>query len=280
MASLELSVPGITVTVDPAAGGRITQVEVDGHRLLHDAPQDGADPTVTGWGSFPMAPYAGRVRRARVTIDGAEHTLEPRNGDHAIHGTVLDRPWGLESRTPTGCSLRTDLGPAWPWDGWCEQHLDLSPERLALRLEVHTRGTPFPASAGWHPWFRTRLDTGATLRLAIDAAAMAERDAEHIPTGHWSPLTRRPWDDCLRDVTWPARLGWEHHGELQVGVDISADTRYCVVYDEPPYAWCVEPQSAPPNALGTTADIVTPERPLVVTCEWRWIRPDAPILVG
>jgi galactose mutarotase-like enzyme len=278
--SLQLSVPGIAVTVDPDSGGRISRVEVDGHSLLLDAAGPVGDLTPTGWGSFPMAPFAGRVRRARFSVDGTEHTLETRNGHHAMHGTVLDRPWVVTAHTATTCSLRTDLSPAWPWDGWCEQHLDLSPGCLSLRLAVHTRGEKFPASAGWHPWFRTRLDSGESLSLEVDAAEMAERDPEHIPTGDWSPLAPRPWDDCLRDVSWPARLRWGRDGQITVGIDITADTRYCVVFDEPDHAWCVEPQSAPPDALGRTADVVTPGRPLIVTCEWRWIRPDAPILVG
>ena len=149
-----------------------------------------------------------------------------------------------------------------------------------LRLEVHAEHGRFPASAGWHPWFRTRLDSGHTLRLDVAAEAMVRRDPDGIPTTAWGPPTPRPWDDCLRDVAWPARLRWEADGTTEVGVDISADTRFVVVYDEPDHAWCVEPQSAPPDALSTTADVVTPGRPLVVTSEWRWIRSGPPYLSG
>ena len=90
----------------------------------------------------------------------------------------------------------------------------------------------------------------------------------------------RPWDDCLREVEWPVRLRWARATRAEIGVDVWAGTDHVVVYDQPEHAWCVEPQTAPPDALGSTADIVTPERPLVVTGEWRWIRPEAPYLSG
>jgi aldose 1-epimerase len=280
MPSLGLSVPGVGVTLDPMSGGRIRQVSVDGRRLLHDTPGDGSDPTATGWGSFPMAPFAGRVRHGRFVAGGVEHVLERRNGDHAMHGTVLDRPWEVREHTPTRCVLRTDLGPGWPWDGWCEQHLDLSAERLVMRLEVHSEREAFPTSAGWHPWFRTRLDGGGALRLDVTAGSMVRRDPEGIPSGVWGPPTPRPWDDCLGDITWPVRLRWEIAGSPVVGIDISADTRFVVVYDEPDHAWCVEPQSAPPDALGDPTHVVSPDQPHIVTCEWRWIRSVPPYLSG
>jgi aldose 1-epimerase len=280
VASLGLAVDGVLISLDPEIGGRIAQVEVDGHELLHGSAAGGGDPTPTGWGSFPMAPYAGRVRHGLIVVDGVEHHLQLRNGPHAMHGTVLDRPWTVTEHTASSCSMRAELGPDWPWDGWCEQHLDLSGERLALRLEVHSAGDAFPASAGWHPWFRTRLATGAELRIDIVAGAMAVRDGAGIPTGEWRRPSMRPWDDCLREVEWPVRLRWARATRAEIGVDVWAGTDHVVVYDQPEHAWCVEPQTAPPDALGSTADIVTPERPLVVTGEWRWIRPEAPYLSG
>lgn len=280
VASLELALDGVRVVLEPDSGGRIAQLELDGHRILHDTAGTADDPTATGWGSFPMAPYAGRVRHGRFAIDGVEHRLPLRIGPHAMHGTVLDRPWTVTGHTTVSCSMRTGLGDDWPWEGWCEQHLELDGERLALRLEVHSSGDPFPASAGWHPWFRTRLPTGAALNLDVAADAMVGRDAEGIPTGEWGPPSHRPWDDCLRDVEWPVRLRWVSDGRVDIGVDVWADTRFVVIYDRPDHAWCVEPQTAPPDALGTTADVVTPEHPLVVTGEWRWIRAETPYLSG
>jgi aldose 1-epimerase len=43
-----------------------------------------------------------------------------------------------------------------------------------------------------------------------------------------------------------------------------------VIYDERAHAWCVEPQSAPPDAVNGAADLVTPDEPLIATTTWTW----------
>lgn len=273
------------VVVDPADGGRLIDIDLGGHSLLLDRP---ADSSPTSYGSFPMAPFAGRVGSGRFAFEGQEYDLDAPPGGHAIHGTVLDQRWRVEYLTRTTCELSVDLGPSWPWSGTCVQRLEIAPDHLDLRLEVHSRGASFPASAGWHPWFRTRLADGRRLTVEVTAAEQAERGVDHLPTGQWIPLQPRPWDDCLRGVTWPIRLRWttpdlvgqgdDHHGAL--GIDLWSDADNVVVYDALPHAWCVEPQTAPPNTIGdgpgARAQVVTPDDPLIVTSRWRWIRPEGP----
>ena len=96
------------LTVSPAEGGRMTSLIVDGHELLVT---EGDGPI--RWGSYPMAPWAGRIRDGRFTFRGRAHELPPNLPPHAIHGTVFERPW-----TVTGPdSMTIDLGPAWPFAG-------------------------------------------------------------------------------------------------------------------------------------------------------------------
>ncbi len=47
------------VTVDLVAGGRLASLTVDGDELLYFG-DPGTGPM--GWGCYPMAPFAGRVR--------------------------------------------------------------------------------------------------------------------------------------------------------------------------------------------------------------------------
>lgn len=235
---------------------------VDGHEVLWTEP--GADPF--SWGSFPMAPYAGRVGGGRVMIGGVEHQLPLDMPPHAIHGTVYDRPWRVERRSESALVMSTELGPDWPVAGWCEQTLDLSDTDLRAVLAVHATSGEFPASIGWHPWFRTRLDSGDELTLRVRARRQAGRGADHLPTGEWIDPLPGPWDDCFGDVSWPVELSW---GDA-VAVRIESECRYVVVYDERPHAWCVEPQTAPPDALGDGADIVRSGAPLIASMIWRW----------
>jgi galactose mutarotase-like enzyme len=248
------------VEIDPERGGRIAGLAVAGLELLV-APR-GAPVDPLAWGLYPMAPWAGRVRRGRFRFRGVEHTLPLRMPPHAIHGTVLDRPWRREGEG----RYCIDLGPDWPWAGSARQEIELRPDALVLRLAVESAGEPFPASLGWHPWFRRRLARGAPAVLDFAARAMWRRDAEGIPTGERVPPPPGPWDDCFEGVRQPVGLRWP--GALRL--ELASSAACWVVYDEPADALCVEPQTAPPDALEHGATRVEPGRPLEAEFTLRW----------
>ena len=239
--------------VDTFHGGRLRSLTVAGLELLRSERDD-----PMAWGCFPMAPYAGRVRHGRFTFDGLTHQLPVNLPPHAIHGTVFTRPW------PSG--LVVTLGPDWPFAGEVEQRLDLQPDHLRLELRVHAGDAPMPASCGWHPWFRRRLDRGHDARLDLDAGAMWERDAEKIPTGALVAPTAGPWDDCFTRLGRPPRITWP--GVLELTIESSCE--HVVVFDEPDDALCVEPQTHPPDALNLGPAVVEPGRPLVAEAVFRW----------
>jgi hypothetical protein len=114
---LRLTAPGVAVVVDLVSGGRIASFVVDGHELLLT---DG--PAPMGWGSFPMAPYAGRIRDGRFEFRGRQHELPLLMPPHAIHGTVLDRPWRVVDHR----AITTELGPSWPFGGRAVQQFELA----------------------------------------------------------------------------------------------------------------------------------------------------------
>jgi aldose 1-epimerase len=127
---------------------------------------------------------------------------------------------------------------------------------------------PMPASMGWHPWFVRRLPgLPGELELELDAGAMYLRDAAGITTAkRVSPPPAGPWDDCFTDLRRPPVLRWPGFLELTIESDCPA----WVVYTEPEDALCVEPQTAPPDALNTGPTIVEPGRPLLAEMTWRW----------
>jgi aldose 1-epimerase len=267
-AMLHLDAPGAHAVVDLAHGGRLASMVIDGRELLVT---EGVGRMA--WGSFPMAPFAGRVRDGRFTFREARHQLPIEMPPHAIHGTVLDRAWHrLDER-----SISTGLGPDWPFAGRAIQRFELRDGRFDFWLEIHA-DEPMPASMGWHPWFRRRLAasdaqgvaTPDTLtppvELDLDAGSMYVRDAFGITTLERIAPAPGPWDDCFTDLRRPPVLRWP--GFLELTID--SDCRDWVVYTVPTEALCVEPQTAPPDALNLDPAIVEPGRPLIAAMTWTW----------
>jgi aldose 1-epimerase len=261
-AHLRLSAPGVEVVVDLVAGGRIASFVVDGRELLktsRDGPRD--------WGSFPMAPYAGRIRDAEITFGGKVLRLPATLPPHAIHGTVLDRGW----QAVDGSTIAIELGPDWPFAGGVAQRFELTADSLTCRMELHA-DEPMPASIGWHPWFVRHIPgTPGELELDVEPGAMYLRDAAGIATGELVPPTPGPWDDCFTDLRRPPVLRWPGFLELTV----ESDCPDWVIYTSPTDTLCVEPQTAPPDALNWDPTVVQPGRPLTaeMTLRWRSLAP-------
>lgn len=264
---LVLEVDGARLEIDPAAGGRMASLVVDGSELLA---RTGSGPIY--WGCFPSVPYPGRIRDGVFDFGGRRVEL-PRNlPPHAGHGTVLDRPWTVvDERT-----LTIDLGPSWPFAGCVTQVFDLGVGEMHASLTLEA-DEPMPGAVGWHPWFPRWLagsaakpaPASAPAELHFDAARMFVRDAAGIPTGELVEPKARPWDDCFTDLRSAPMLTWP--GVLSLELSSSCD--YWVVYDEPADTICVEPQSSPPDFIHIDPVVVSPGRPLTETTTWRWRRP-------
>jgi galactose mutarotase-like enzyme len=256
---LQLQAHAVDATVDLAVGGRLASFRVDGMELLRT---EGYGPIQ--WGSYPMAPYAGRVRRGSFGFDGRTYDLPITMAPHAIHGTVLDREWAVVGDG----SIATQLGPDWPFKGRAIQRFELTDDHLTFELSVESEDR-MPASLGWHPWFLRRPPgTDAPIELDFEAGSMYLRDDDGITTSLRIPPPPEPWDDCFTEVRRPPVLRWPGFLELT----IESACRDWVVYTVPEDAVCVEPQTAPPDALNGEPAIVEPGTPLTASMTWRWRR--------
>ena len=244
-------------------GGRIRSLVVDDHELIVT---EGDGPM--RWGSYPMVPWAGRIRDGRFRFGGRDVQLPINLPPNAIHGTAFVRPWTVVGPD----TLAIDLGPDWPFAGRVHQRFGLRPGGLDVELALEA-DEPMPGSIGWHPWFR-RVLTGTADRprppsspveLRFEADRMYVRDADGLPTGALTPPGPHPWDDCFTGVHAAPRLTWP--GVLALEIRSSAD--HWVVY-EPPEAVCVEPQTSPPDFTTIAPVTVEPGVPLRATMGWHW----------
>ncbi|QBI20609.1 hypothetical protein ER308_14270 [Egibacter rhizosphaerae] len=277
------------VTIDPAAGGRLTSFVAGGRERLLTAPGDPSDVDQrrSGWGCFLMAPWVGRLAQARLP-DG--RTVPATCGAHAIHGTALDVPWsvtgpapGPAPEPPTSARLTCELsGGGWPWSASVDVEARIRPGELELVVTLTAHEGPMPAAVGWHPWF-ARPNTG-DVALELAAERVLVTDGELLPDGTAAPaegaldlrdappLGARRLDDCFIDVAEPARVRWP-----DLVLDLAMGAEVYVVHT-PAHGFCVEPQTAWPDAAnlsaagvpGTGHAQLAAGEQLTTTTRWVW----------
>jgi aldose 1-epimerase len=238
------------VIVDPARGGRLASWTVAGEELLVGPPDD--TDTSIHWGCFVMAPWPGRLAGGRLNWRGRTVQLRRTHGRHAIHGLTWNRPWAVENASTTSATLSIQLPrDEWPMGGHVSQRVRLSEGSIVLEAAIEA-DEAMPAALGWHPWFLRRGDPG----LRVDAAMYEVTDGM-VPTGAAAPvagrtdlrmsprLGRRRLDLAYLETRSPAVVTWPDE-ELRIGFEPSPAP--LVVYT-PPLSFCVEPLTAPPNAL-------------------------------
>ena len=254
-----------TVRVDARRGARLASLRIGQLELLGGANLPDADPGFVS-GSFVMAPYAGRVRDGRLFDDAGDHLLPLSLPPHAGHGLVYDREWTYD----LDGNFSIAIDDRWPYGGWVRQRVDLTADSLHLILEVGNDDRVMPAFAGFHPWF-PRILGGKQCRLHFSAGKQLLRGEDDLPSGAVSRPAPGPWDDCFSDVAQPVLLEWPDVATLS----IAASTDYWVVFDERPEAFCVEPQTAPPDAFNSgLAQSVGPGAPLLFEMTWSWMLPE------
>jgi aldose 1-epimerase len=283
---VEIARSGAVLQVDPSDGGRIVSLSIaGGERIVPKTRVSRMTPPIF-WGSFPMAPWAGRLAGGRVPTVSGEAQLEPNLGRSAIHGLVFDRPWDIVARTADALTMTCELhGRGWPFGGRATQTLRLGTGGLQLGLEVGGYTRPGPAGVGWHPWF-ARPSAG-DLALRVDASEVLVVDDELIPTGATRDVTNvedlrsgpllgdRRLDHVYVRVSGPAILRWPDL-ELRIAADGAART---VVVHTPLEGICVEHQTMWPNApllaeagvRDTGLRMLEPGDSLRATAEWSWL---------
>jgi len=250
VALVELRAGPNRVVLDPARGGRLASWTVDGEDLLFGPPDD-ADSSIH-WGCFVMAPWPGRLAGGRFEWQGRELQLRRTHGRHAIHGLTWNRPWTVEHATGEEATLAIELPrDEWPMGGRVRQVARVSAAGVRLEATIEA-DEPMPAAIGWHPWFLRRGDP----RLRVEAPSYQVTQGM-VPTGaaatvrgttdlrHGPLLGRRRLDHAYLDARSPAVITWP---DLVLTVAFEPSPAPLVVYT-PPDVFCVEPLTAPPNAL-------------------------------
>lgn len=254
-----LSNEHIKVDIAAQAGGRIAQITYRGVEQLI-GPGDGT-PGMIAWGSYPMVPWAGRVRRGRFGFSGRDYQLPLNLEAHAIHGVAFGMPWRIDAYTKHRAELSLSLpqDARWPFGGIARQTIEVNQQRVEMKLSLQAEADAMPAVIGWHPWFR-KPD-----RIEFTPSAYYPRDHEGISTLPLAPPPPAPWDDCFINET---DVITHRAGQK---LRLTSNCNYWVVYDETQHATCIEPQTGPPDAFNLEPKVLLPGETLEAWFLLEWI---------
>jgi galactose mutarotase-like enzyme len=225
-----------------------------------------------------LAPWANRlggwsyeIDGVAVDLDGLELGTDP-NG-LPIHGTMTaQRGWEVVAssagalRAHFDYGARPDLLAAFPFPH--DLTVDVAVDDDALRVTTAVRSTgdrAVPVCFGWHPYLRLPGPRRREWRLVLPACDHLDLDGRSLPTGasKREPATADPIGDRTFDDLYGLgdnRVLALEADALRVAVECEAGYPFAQVFAPPDAGFvCLEPMTAPTNALGTgTAALVAP----------------------
>jgi aldose 1-epimerase len=208
-----LSCGPMTLTLAPSLGGSIANLTyvIKGKReipVLHGSA--GIPPHVLLAGSFPLVPFANRVRGGRFSFRGREVTLAANLAGEPspLHGQGWLEAWDVASLGAAEAELRfRHAAGEWPWDYEARQHFRVEEGAVSVALSCRNLSAePMPCGLGHHPYFpcdgATRLDARVENAWTIDQATLP---LEQVPAeGRYSLADRLICGQGLDNGFW----GW------------------------------------------------------------------------
>ena len=213
----------LALEVLPGVGGSIARFDHLGPEgrqpLLRGTDEDYSD--VLQSASFPLVPYANRIRDGRFACDGREVRLACNlPGDASpLHGQGWRAAWTVRSVQAGQMELDYLHEPdEWPWHYAARQRITLAPGGLSIELTCRNLSVaPMPCGLGLHPYYpctpETVLDAPVTGVWTVDADVLP---LAHVPAAGRYSLQQRlicgqgldnGFDGWRRtaSITWPGR---------------------------------------------------------------------------
>jgi aldose 1-epimerase len=265
---LELRVSGLGCEIWPELGGAVAAFETlderGGARALFRPTPAAARYLPLQLSSWPLLPYANRIRDGRFAYAGRAHVL-PRNlpgFSHPLHGLGVLRAWQVTEASSRECTLscRCEASRAWPYGFRARQQFLLDEAGLCVTMELqNTDELPMPYGLGQHPYIVRPPGT----RIQALVRGVWLTDAETLPIA-CAPVPRE-WDlsegchldevaidNCFVGFAGAARVLWPDGSALRISA--SADVEFLVIYSPPGQDFvCVEPVTQVPDCFNLAA---------------------------
>jgi galactose mutarotase-like enzyme len=158
-----------------------------------------------------------------------------------------------------------ELLAVFPFAHRVEMAVELGGAALDVRTTVHATGPePVPVAFGFHPYLQIPGVPRAHWRVSFPVLRRLEHDPRLIPTGDTEPaqplrgaIGQRTWDDGFDRFDGPARFDVRAGGRT-VQVEFLSGYPIAQIFAPPHQEYvCVEPMTAPANALAGADDGLT-----------------------
>lgn len=198
--------------------------------------------------AFPLIPFGGRIRAARLHWNGGvvELPCHPPESPHICHGDGARRAWEMtESNRHSARMTCTWPSKSWPFAARCEQVFAVTDDAFRIRQSVTSNaGEPIPFGLGWHPYFllapQDRLSLSANRIAALDGEGFADA-FEALSGWHSFQPARSPGSSVFELVSHEVHL---QGVEARLTIRLDPIYRYLVVHVPPAAdAVAIEPMS-------------------------------------
>ncbi|NEP63338.1 MAG: aldose epimerase, partial [Symploca sp. SIO2G7] len=240
------------VVVVPERGGIITSWSYQNREILYLDTERFRDPNLSVRGGIPILfPICGNLPDNTYTYKGQQYTLKQ-------HGFARNLPWLVtEQGTDESLSLTLVLNSndetraVYPFDFQLAFTYQLQGDTLDIqqRYTNHSQ-EPMPFSAGFHPYFQTGDKT--QLRFEIPASEYQDRDGAMSPFSGTFDLEQDEIDVAFRQLQARSASFTDTGSQWEVTLSYSELYSTLVFWTVKGKDFhCVEPWSAPRNALNT-----------------------------
>ena len=244
--------------VVPDRGGIITSWQVQGRELLYMDTARFADPNLSVRGGIPILfPICGNLPNNAYTHNGQSYSLKQ-------HGFARDLPWEVvDQQTENGLSLTIALESneqtraVYPFDFRVEFTYRLEDQRLIIEQRfTNASSERMPFSIGFHPYFLA-LDK-SQLRFEIPATeAIDQKTQQRQPFFNTFDFSQAEIDWAFLDLN--QRVGSVADLSRHTRVTLSANPEFSTFVFwtlQGKDFYCLEPWSAPRNALNTGEQLI------------------------
>jgi galactose mutarotase-like enzyme len=249
---------GAESSVVPERGGLVTRFRAAGREVLYLDPATLADRTKNVRGGIPVLfPIAGRLAEDAFVAGGVKHALN----QHGFARNMPFRVTGQETQGRAALSLALTSTEAtravFPWNFELRITYALAGNTLSAELAYTGGGPgPMPLHAGFHPYFLVPDGEKPTAKIATDATRVFDNVTGQAGYFHGFDLTQREVDLHLLDHRARAvrlTVGERPLVTLEMGPSFTTLVVWTLAGRD---FVCVEPWTAPANALNRGASLI------------------------